>query len=155
MNSSSPILASELSSKKRNSSNRKRFFANPLHREIFFIVLGAALIPMTITAVGLFYLIFNITAEELGIPEAIAYNIIPAAQKVTSILIFVTPPVILAILFMAHKISHQIVGPFDRIIRELDLRLDQKRRESAEPIRLRPGDKFQPLVDKINELFKK
>src|SRR5690349_14955008 len=102
---------------------RKSFFANPMHREIFYVVLGAALIPMLITAIGLFYLIFNITAEQIGIPEAVAYNVIPAAQKVTTILLIVTPPLVLLFLFMAHRISHQIVGPFDRIVRELDERI--------------------------------
>lgn len=131
---------------------RKVFFANPLHREIFIIVLCAALVPMLITAIGLFYMIFNITAEQIGIPEAIAYNVIPAAQKVTMILFVVTPPLIAVILFMAHKVSHRIVGPFDRIVRELDQRVITK---SRDPIKLRPGDKFQPLVDKINELLKR
>ena len=131
---------------------RKAFFANTLHREIFFVVLGAALVPMLITAIGLFYLIFNITAEQIGIPEYIAYNVIPAANKVTWILAFVTPPVIAVILLMAHRVSHRIVGPFDRIIRELDNRVMTK---SREPIKLRPGDKFQPLMDKVNELLKR
>ena len=150
-------LSSELNlSKARNPNKRgRKFFANQLHREIFFIVLGGALIPTLMTTVCLFYLIFNITAEEIGIPESIAYNLIPAAQKVTTILLVATPLVVLVFLILAHKISHKIIGPFDRIVRELEERLDTKRRDPIEPIRLRSGDKFRPLVEKINELLGK
>ena len=130
----------------------KKFFANIMHREIFIIVLGAALIPTLITAVVLFYLIFNITAEQIGIPESIAYNVIPAANKVVSILVIVMPLVVVVFLVLAYKISHRIIGPFDRIVRELGDRLETK---DHSPIRLRPGDKFQPLVNKINELLKR
>ena len=156
MNMENQVAASDQKSKAPSRSNhRKRFFANPLHREIFFIVLGAALIPTLVTAAGLFYLIFNITAEQMGIPEAIAYNLVPASNKVLSILSVVTPIVIGALLIVAYKISHKIVGPFDRIVRELDQRLDTKRRDPVAPIKLRPGDKFQPLIDRINELLKR
>ena len=137
----------------RPNNRGKKFFANDLHREIFLIVLSAALLPTFLTAVGLYYLIFNITAEQIGIPEAIAYNVIPAAKKVTAILLFLTPLVAGTILIFAYRLSHRIVGPFDRIVRELDDRLNTKRRDPVAPIKLRPGDKFQPLVDRINELL--
>jgi hypothetical protein len=99
---------------------------------------------------ALFTLIFNITADEMGIPEAIGYNLIPAAKRVMGILLFALPVCIGFILIISHKISHQIVGPFDRILRELDENWREKR---GEPIRLRKGDKFQPLVERINRLI--
>src|SRR3989344_5978782 len=98
---------------------RRQFFANQMHREIFWVIFLAVFAPTIITTVSLFYLIFNITAEQMGIPEAIAYNIMPAAQRVTIILLVTIPLATVGILVLAHKLTHNIVGPFDRIVREL------------------------------------
>lgn len=137
---------------KRQDTRGRRFFANTMHREIFFIVFLAALVPTLMTAIALFHLIFYITAEQVGIPEAIAYNIVPAAQHVTSILFVMMPIIVLVILTFAYQITHKIVGPFDRIVRELGERVREK---SQEPIKLRKDDKFWPLVEKINRLLEK
>ncbi|OGX27823.1 MAG: hypothetical protein A2787_05190 [Omnitrophica WOR_2 bacterium RIFCSPHIGHO2_01_FULL_48_9] len=130
----------------------KQIFANKLHSEIFLTVFFACFIPTLFTTVSLFYLIFSITADQIGIPEAIFANIIPAAYRVALILCIGLPLVILGILVVAHKITHKIVGPFDRVVRELDESI--KGRRNA-PIKLREGDKFAPLVDKINILLER
>ena len=96
---------------------RRQFFANQMHREIFWVIFLAVFAPTVITTVSLFYLIFNITAEQIGIPEAIAYNILPAAQRVTVILLITIPLAAVGILALAHKLTHNIVGPFDRSVR--------------------------------------
>ncbi len=137
---------------KRQHTRGRRFFANKMHREMFFIVFLASLVPTVMTVIGLFYLIFDITAEQVGIPEVIAYNIVPAAQRVTSILLIVMPIVGLAILTFAYQITHRMIGPFDRIVRELDEHVEGKRQG---PLKIRKNDKFFPLVDKINQLLGK
>ncbi|MBU0759889.1 MAG: hypothetical protein KKC66_01975 [Candidatus Omnitrophica bacterium] len=134
------------------NNKRKRAFANKLHKEIFWLVFIAALVPAAIVMVLLYYLIFNITAEQMVIPEAIAYNLIPAAKKVIVILLFSAPICTAAILFFAYKISHRIIGPFDRIVRELRECTEGKKKDH---IVIRKNDKFTPLVDKINKLLDK
>lgn len=134
-----------------NRENKRRwFFSNKLHRQMFWLFVCASVVPMLVTAVILFYLIFYIIAEQFVFPEAIAYNIIPAAQKVLAILFIVMPLTILIILKVAHKITYRIVGPFDRIVRELGECIDGEKKDH---IILRNKDKFQPLVDKINILL--
>lgn len=133
-----------------NQNRRKWFFSNKLHRNMFFLFVCASIIPMLVMAVILFYLIFYIIAEQFVFPEAIAYNIIPAAKKVIAILFVVMPLMILIILKVAHKITYRIVGPFDRIVRELGECIEGKKQDH---IVLRKKDKFQPLVDKINILL--
>lgn len=138
---------------KKNENKRKKvIFANRLHKEVLLLVFLAAIIPAIVVSLCLYYLIFNITASEIGIPEFIAYNVIPAAQKVTFILLVSAPTIILLILIFAYKVSHRIVGPFDRIIRELDETIEGKRKG---PIVLRKGDKFLPLVERINKILAK
>ena len=137
---------------RKQSNRRRKFFANKMHREIFFLVFWACLLPTIITAVFLFYLIFYITSEQIGIPEAIAYNILPSAQRVTSILLIILPIVIAIILFLSFRLTHRLVGPFDRIVRELDEFIQGKR---SARIHIRENDKFRPLVDKINVLLER
>lgn len=130
----------------------RQFFANNLHRQLFLIISAAAVIPTVLTAIGLFYLIFNITAEQIGIPEAIAYNLLPAARRVVSILLVVLPLCIATILYLAHRMTHRIVGPYDRIVRELGEALENTKKG---PIIVRPTDRFKPLVTLINTLLEK
>ena len=78
----------------------KQFFANKMHSEMFLVVFFASFIPMLITAVSLFYLIFSVTAEQVGIPEAIAAQIIPAAHKVAIMLLLALPATFIFILIM-------------------------------------------------------
>ena len=136
----------------KKGNKRKKGFANKLHREIFLLVFLAAFLPAGIVAISLYYLIFGVTAEQFGIPEIIAYNIIPASRKVTAILLLATPVSIFTILILAYKISHKIIGPFDRIIKELNERIEGKRKGH---IQIRKTDKFRPLVDRINKLLDK
>ncbi len=136
----------------KTKNRRKMLFANKLHRNIFLLVFFASLVPATLVTFSIYYLIFNIMAEQFVFPEAIAYSIIPATEKVTSIILTATPISILLILIIAHKIAHRIVGPFDRIIRELDERIEGK---TNTPITVRDNDKFLPLVERINKLLNK
>jgi len=131
---------------------RKYFFANTMHKDLFWIIFCAAVVPTVITAILLYYLIFYITTQEIGIPETIAAHVIPAARQVTVILWLMVPTVIAVILYFAHKIAHQILGPFDRIIREMDQSIAEKK---TGKIILRDNDKFQPLVDRINILLQR
>lgn len=135
---------------KPKKSRRFRLFANKIHRNIFLLVFVAAFLPAFICCTALFYLIFNITANQLGIPEAIAYTLIPAAEKVIYIISSTAPVCIIAILILAHKISHKIIGPFDRIEKELFECVKGNRRET---LKVREGDKFWPMVNKINMLL--
>ncbi|MDP8216648.1 MAG: hypothetical protein P9L98_04965 [Candidatus Kaelpia imicola] len=135
-----------------NKNKRKRFFANKFHRQIFFIIGLAALLPTIIVSIALYYLIFGIIAQEIAIPETIAYHIMPAAKRATLIIFTVAPLIILTILIIARRITHSILGPYDRIIREIDENMEGKNRHQ---IKLRKHDKFLPLVEKINRLLAK
>jgi len=130
----------------------RQFFANKMHRQMFMLVFLATLVPTMITAIALFYLMFNVTADQLIFPEMIATNLFPAAQRVIIIISIATPIAVIFILIFAHHVTHRTVGPFDRILRELDQILEGTKQDK---IVLRSKDKFSPLVDKINQLVEK
>ena len=136
------------------TKNNKRYmtFANKLHREIFLTVLAAALLPCFVVTIALYYMIFNVMSGQLGIPEAIAYNIIPAARKVSLYLIWAAPLSVFIILLIAYRITFRIIGPYDRIVRELD---EVAKGKKDTHVVIRKKDKFQPLVDGINKLIDK
>lgn len=129
---------------------RRQFFANKIHRELFLLFFCVSVVPVLIATVILSYLIFGIMAEQMLFPEAIAYNIFPAAKKVLLILFVALPILIALLLILAYKITHKIVGPFDRITRELGEYVEGKKKGHID---LRKGDKFWPLVNQINLLI--
>ena len=131
-------------------NKRKRIFANRMHRDLFLIILLASLLPTIIVTICLYYLIFSVTASQFAIPEVIAYNLIPAAKRVTIIILVSAPILISAIMIFAHKITHKIIGPFDRIVRELDEFIEGKK---VGHIVIRQTDEFVPLVERINKLL--
>jgi sensor histidine kinase YesM len=113
---------------KKKADRRKQIFANKIHREVFLFISAASLLPVSIATFLLYYLIFGIVSREIGIPEAIAYNTIPAAKRVLIILSLAAPISIAVLLVTAYKITHKIVGPFDRILREVDEHISGKRK---------------------------
>ena len=134
------------------SNRRRQFFANKFHRQVFLLFLLAALLPTALAVIALYYLIFGIAAIEAGMPETIAYTLIPAAKKVAIVLLSATPVIFIALLILAHKLTHTAIGPYDRIVDELDECLEGKRRG---PLLVRKTDKFLPLVERINKLLNK
>ena len=137
---------------KTKNNKRYRTFANKLHREIYLTIVAAALLPCIVITIALYYVIFNVMAGQLAIPEAIAYNVIPAAKKVSLILILAAPASVFIILLFAYRITYRILGPFDRIVRELD---ECAKGQKLDHIVIRKKDKFKPLVNGINKLIDK
>jgi hypothetical protein len=135
----------------KNINMRKRRFLNvPVQNKTLILVFLAAIVPMSIVAVCLYYLIFNMLAWQLGIPEAIAYNLIPVAKRVSAILLMSLPVVLIIIWFAALELSHRIAGPVYKIEKELDDIIEGKKKGL---IQLREKDEFKGLADKINKLI--
>ncbi len=116
---------------------------------MFFL---SVIIPVTITVVCLYYLIFTVTANEMVFPETIAYSLIPSARKVAIMVLVFVPFSLLLAGWWAYHISHRLVGPLGRLYRELDERIAGKTKAH---IRFRKGDYICELADKINALLDK
>jgi len=132
-------------------NRRKRFLiANRLHRKIMFIVFIAAIVPVLIMGFALYTLIINITAWQIGFPEAVVSILIPAIRRVNIILLCTLPVAMLLILGWAFLISHNIVGPFERLLRDIDKRISG---EITGHIGIRAKDALYDFVEKINRLI--
>ncbi|MFH1868795.1 MAG: hypothetical protein ABH843_07475 [Candidatus Omnitrophota bacterium] len=134
------------------NKRRKKFIGTSVQNKTLMMVFAAAVIPAAIVGVCLYYFIFNLLAWQLGIPEAIAYNLVPVAKKINMVIMVVLPIALVSIWFMALELSHRIAGPIYRLEKELDKLLAG---EKVSQIRLRKNDELKPLADKINRLVNK
>jgi hypothetical protein len=97
-----------------------KFINTPVQNKTLILVFIAAIVPMAIVSVCLYYLIFNMLAWQLGIPEIIAYNLVPVARKVNIIILLSLPAALFVIWLVALELSHRIAGPVYRLEKELD-----------------------------------
>ncbi|MDD5503953.1 MAG: hypothetical protein PHV77_01395 [Candidatus Omnitrophica bacterium] len=136
---------------KNNAANTRKikFINTPVQNKTLLLVFASAVIPMAVVVMCLYYLIFNMLAWQMGIPEMVAYNLIPVVRKVNIILLVSLPVVLIVIWFVALELSHRIAGPIYRLEKELDSMISGK---SQGPIKLRPRDELKALADKINKL---
>lgn len=126
--------------------------ANRFQRKILTLVFLSTVVPMIIAVICLYYLIFNIVASEIGIPEAIGYALIPAAKRAALIAIVGFFVSVVLIWMWALIVSHRLVGPLERLCRELDERITGKKKGY---IYFRKADYLAILVGRINLLLER
>jgi len=138
--------------KDKKNRRREKFLNSPFQKKMLLLIFIAAIVPSGIVTICLYYIIFNLLAAQLGIPEAIAYNLLPVARKV-NIIILTTLPISLIIIWgIAVELSHRIAGPIFRLEKELDRVISG---EQKTPLVLRKKDELKPLTEKINKIISK
>ena len=135
---------------KRNEFRSYFRVANRFQKKILMVVFFSTVVPMSIASVCLFYLIFNIVASEMGIPEAIGYTLIPAAGKVSAIAFTGFAVSTVLIWLWALRVSHRLAGPLERLCKDLDDRVSGKKKGY---IYFRRGDYLAILAGRINALL--
>jgi len=135
----------------RLNKRKGKFIGTSLQNKALLLVFVAAVVPSAIIGACLYYMIFNMLAWQLGIPEAVAYNLIPVARKVNLIILIALPVTLFIIWLIALELSHRIAGPLYRLESELDERIEKKK---SGPIQLREKDELKDLADKINKLIR-
>lgn len=138
---------------KKKREYRNHFsIANRFQRKILTLVFFSTVVPMLIAVICLYYLMFNVIAAEIGIPEAIGYTLIPAAKR-TAIIAIVGFLFSVAFLWMwALRVTHRLVGPMDRLCKELDERIAGKKKGY---IYFRKKDYLAMVVGRINALLER
>lgn len=134
------------------NKRKKKLLKDPLQHKLLLVIFLSAIIPAAIVTILLYYLIFNLLAWQLGIPEAIAYHLLPVAKRVTIIIVIALPVVLACIWIFSVGLSHKIVGPLYRIEQEIELRISG---QEQSPIKVRQDDEFSSLVKVINKLIRK
>ncbi len=109
-------------------------------------------IPLIFAVGCLYYLIFTIMAEQIGIPEYIAQNILPVIGKINVILLIGVPPLFLILILWGIVLSHRLAGPMERLERDVK-KISEG--DYSKRIKVRKSDDIKPLVDALNILLDK
>lgn len=138
---------------------RKKFFrikyytGSRIQLKYLTLLMISMLVPLVFIGGCLYYLIFTLMAEQLGVPEYIAYNLFPVVKKINLILLIGVPPLFLILMFWGLVLSHRFAGPLERIEKELN-----KVSESGDykkRVVLRKRDDVRSVADAINRLLDK
>ncbi|MDP2928633.1 MAG: HAMP domain-containing protein [Candidatus Omnitrophota bacterium] len=131
---------------------RKKILANRRVQLKYLVLLIVSMaVPLLFTIGCLYYLIFTIMAEQLGIPESIAYNLFPVVKKINAVLAIGLPPLFLLLIWWGTVLSHRIAGPLQRIEKELSKVTHSH--DFSHRIHLRKSDDVRPVADAINKLL--
>jgi hypothetical protein len=131
---------------------RKKIFANRQVQLKYLILLIVSMVVPLLFAIGcLYYMIFTLIAEQLGIPESIAYNLFPVVKKINEILVIGLPPLFLLLIWWGNVLSHRFAGPLLRIEKELNKITHDH--DFSHRIHLRKNDDVKPVADAINRLL--
>ncbi len=117
------------------------------------LLMLSMLVPLVFVGGCLYYLIFSIMAEQIGIPEYIARSMFPVISKVNMVLLIGTPPLFLLLIFWGIILSHRFAGPIERLDRELKKITEHA--EYSHRIKVRRHDDMKPIVDTINGILGK
>jgi hypothetical protein len=115
-----------------------------LQNQLIWMICAAIAVPTIVLGGSMYWIVARISAPNGGVspPEVIA--------GVTRYIAVLFPVLIAALLYWVFSGTNKLVGPIERMIRELEQRIQG---HTSGPIILRPGDKLIPLVDKINVLL--
>ena len=131
---------------------RKQLLANKrVQLKYLMLLIVSMAIPLLFAIGCLYYLIFTIMAEQLGIPESIAYNLFPVVKKINAVLAIGLPPLFLLLIWWGTVLSHRIAGPLQRIERELGKITHSH--DFSHRIHLRKSDDVKPVADAVNKLL--
>ncbi|MBN1354559.1 MAG: methyl-accepting chemotaxis protein [Candidatus Omnitrophica bacterium] len=123
---------------------------NPLQRKYLVLILSSIMIPLFLAGGCFYYIMFQIMAEQLAIPESIAYNLIPVFHKINFLLIIGLTPTVVLLFILGVFLTHRLIGPLERL--EDDLK---KISQGDYTIRLkiRKDDDLRSIADVINKII--
>lgn len=127
--------------------------ASRIQLRYLVLLMVSMVIPMVFVAACMYYLIFTIMAEQLGIPEYVAYNLFPVVRKINLILLIGVPPLFLLLILWGVLLSHRFLGPIERLEKELKKIAEHGNYSSR--VRLRKNDDMKPVAEAINKVLDK
>ena len=132
----------------------RRFYLtrNRLERHYLRLIALSLILPTLVLGGCLYYVIFNLMAEQLGIPEVVAYHLLPVVEKVNVVLLISLPVLFLFLFSLGVFLSRRLVGPIERLEEELKEIIAG---DLSKRLHLRKADMLKPLIDDINMLLHK
>lgn len=116
------------------------------------LLMISMVIPLVFAVGCLYYLIFTIMAEQIGIPEYVAQTLFPVIGKINAILLIGVPPLFIMLILWGIVLSHRLAGPMERLERDIK-KISEG--DYAKRIHVRKNDDIKPLADALNILLDK
>ncbi len=116
-----------------------------LQRKLIWMFCAAMAMPTVVLGGSMYWMIARISSSAGG---ASPQEVIADVTRYVAVLY---PLLSAALLYWVFRGTEKIVGPIERVIRELGQRIAGL---GTGPIVLRPGDQLIPLADQINVLLK-
>ena len=138
---------------------RARFFrikyltGSPIQMTYLRLLMISIIVPIIFVAGCLYYLMFTLMANQIGIPEYISYHLTPVLQKINIILLIGSPLLLGILLVVGIVVSHRFAGPLERLEAELKKITDKD--DYKHRIHLRKSDDVRPIADAVNKLLDK
>ena len=130
---------------------RKIYFAKTkMERHYLRLFELALILPTMIIGGSLYYVIFSLMTEQLGVPEVVVTHLTPVVDKVNLILMIVLPIVLLVLFSIGVMLTRNLVGPIERIDRELQEIISGSL--FTKRLKLREKDELKDVADAINDL---
>jgi len=131
----------------------RKFFLVRNRLELRYLrLLALSLILPTLVVGGcLYYLIFYLLAEQIGIPEAVVEELSPVVQKVNIFLMISIPILFLILISIGIFLSRKLAGPIERLEKELAEIVEGN--PMSRRLKLRKNDELKPMVDDVNILL--
>ena len=116
------------------------------------LIIIAMTVPTILVGSCLYYFIFSVMAEQLGIPEAIAMNLMPVLNRINLMLLIGLPPLFILLFIWGLILSHRFAGPIERIEKDLDKIL---KGDYSIRFKVREKDDIKNAVNKLNKLLER
>jgi len=129
-----------------------RFTKSSLQHKYLGLILLSILLPLFIVGGCLYYVMFQVMAEQLAIPESIAHNLIPVLHRINFLLLVSMPPIIILLIVWGASLTHRFLGPLSRL--EEDIRKISEGDYSVR-ISLRKDDDLAPVGKVMNQIIDK
>jgi len=126
---------------------------NRLELHYLRLLVLSLILPTLLVGGCLYYLIFYLLAEQIGIPEAVVEQLSPVVQKVNIFLMVSIPILFLILISIGIFLSRRLAGPIERLENELDGIVTGNL--MSRRLKVRKGDELKPMVDSVNILLDK
>ena len=128
------------------------FTKHPLQHKYLGLILLSMLLPLVIVGGCLYYVMFQVMADQLAIPESIAQNLIPVFNKVNSLLLVSIPVIVITLFVSALLLTHRLFGPLARLEEDI-CKISEG--DYSVRINIRKDDDLRPIADVINCIIEK
>ncbi|MFH1406541.1 MAG: HAMP domain-containing protein [Candidatus Omnitrophota bacterium] len=129
---------------------RRYIIGTRLQFKYLGLLLTAMIVPTAFVSGCLYYLMVRVMEREILFPEAIASLLVPATEKVNTILLIGMPVIFILLVLWGIVWSHRLAGPVYRLEKELD---KVGKGDFSVRIKFRKKDELQELAQHLNKVL--